>query len=408
MGSIFIMEKLSELQAVKDRFGGFTFLDLTAYDLQTAHWHLGMHVRQQVHKILSQRLERLDISLRTLLFQQSHHCAETLTEKLADQRLDSRLHVALQEYMNCLAAWIDGAGLMDFTHPTLAAYSPVSPLDLALFLQHDSTGCQTGMYRQEDGSVILWHTEEDIEFEDGSGFDQLRLAAFNVGEGGSQTTMHAFIYPDLLPGPAFGWRSDGYAQAVDTLHIKLLPSQKDGILANIATWLTLWMGPACDPAEVVKAMCPYFDGYALNTLSVRNDKVRAEKFEFARDKIIPSTLDEQPGSYLFQVNIFSQKDHPWVKELEQISSLDHRLYGRRIERTQRAMQNKDHRYRGSGEMDFFFNLFTSRTGNGWAYANTNMKAYFILRQTIQEAEIWLGHGPALPNDLVSVIRIPLA
>jgi hypothetical protein len=402
------MQTLHDLQAVKDRFGGFTFLDLTGYDLQTAHWHLGMHVRQQVQKILSQRIERMDITLRNLLFQQSHSCAETLTEKLADQRLESRLHFALQEYIGCLAAWADGAGLMDFSHPALAANNPVSPLDLALFLQHDSTGCQTGMYRQEDGSVILWHTEEDIEFEDGSGFDQLRLAAFNVGEDDHPATMHAFIYPDLLPGPAFGWRSDGYAQAVDTLHIQLLPSQKDGILANIATWLTLRLGSACEPAEVVEAMGPYFDGYALNTLSVRNDKVRVEKFEFARDKMIPYTLDEQPGSYLFQVNIFTQKDHPWVKELEQISSLDHRLYGRRIERTQNAIQNKDHRYRGPAEMDFFFDLLTSRTGNGWAYANTNMKAYFILRQTTDEAEIWLGHGPALHTDQVSVIRFPLA
>jgi len=220
--------------------------------------------------------------------------------------------------------------------------------------------------------------------------------------------MHAFIYPDLLPGPAFGWRSDGYAQAVDTLHIQLLPSQKDGILANIVTWLTLRLGSACDPVEVVRAIGPYFDGYALNTISVHNDMVRVEKFEFARDKMIPYTLDEQPGSYLFQVNIFTQKDHPWVKELEQISSLDHQLYGRRIERTRNAMQNKDHRYSGPAEMDFFFDLLTSRTGNGWAYANMCVKAYFILRQTTDEAEIWLGHGPALHTDQVSVIRFPLA
>ena len=220
------MEKLSTLQAVKDRFGGLVFLDFSKHDLRTAHRMLGEQVSAQVHKILRQRLERLDRSKLNFLLTQTCSCAETLTDKLSDQRLDPRLQGALQEYVDCLAAWADGAGLRDFDHPALAAQRRLCPLDLALFLQHDSTGCQTGMYRQGDGSVILWHTEEDIEFEAGSGFDQLRLASFNVGDEENPITMTAFIYPDLLPGPAFGWRSDGYTQAVDNLHIRETPASK--------------------------------------------------------------------------------------------------------------------------------------------------------------------------------------
>ena len=186
------MHKLSALQAVKDRFGGLVIIDLTKHDLRTAHRMLGEHARQQVQKILHQRLDRLDALKIGLLMQQARSCAETLTGKSEDKRLDSRLRGAVREYLDCLEAWADGAGLMAFEHPVLAEHKPLGPLDLALFLQHDSTGCQTGMYRQQDGSVILWHTEEDIEFEDGSGFDQLRLAAFNVGDGNDPITMHAW------------------------------------------------------------------------------------------------------------------------------------------------------------------------------------------------------------------------
>ena len=402
------MLTLRDLQTVKDRFGGLVTLDFTGYDLQTAHRMLGERVRPQVHKVLTQRLDRLDRTKCRLLVEQTRTCAETLTDKLADQRLDSRLHGALQEYVDCLAAWAEGAGLDDFEHPELTFHGMLCPLDLALFLQHDSTGCQTGMYRQGDGSVILWHTEEDVEFEHGSGFDQLRLAAFNVGNDQHPIILHAFIYPDLLPGPAFGWRSDSYAQAVDTLHTRMFPNQRSGILANIATWLTLRLGPDCDPGKVIKDMGPYYDGYALNATFIKGGKVKAEKFEFTADQIFPQALDAQPGSYLFQVNIFSQIDHPRVKELELIPSADHRLYQRRIERTQKAMQNKDHRYRESGDMQFFFDLLTSRVGKVWAYANLHVKAYVILRQTTHGAEIWLGHGPALSTDQVSVIHIPPA
>jgi hypothetical protein len=401
------MEKLSALQAVKDRFGGLVFLDFTQHDLRTAHHLLGKHVSAQVHKILTQRLERLDRHKLSFLLNQTCSCAETLTDKLSDQRLDPRLQAALQEYVDCLAAWADGAGLRNFDHPALAAQQRLCPLDLALFLQHDSAGCQTGMYRQEDGSVILWHTEEDIEFEPGSGFDQLRLASFNVGDEGNPITMTAFIYPDLLPGPAFGWRSDGYTQAVDSLHVRASPHQKAGILANMTTWLTLRLGAKYDPAKVIMDMSPYFDGYALNTISIRGGTTQAEKHEFASNHILSSILGEQPGSYLFQVNIFSQKKHAWIREVEDLPAEDWRLYRRRMWYTRKAIQNKEALKKGVSDMNFFFNLISSQTGIRWPYANLDMKAYLIMRQTQKGAEIWLGHGPALPTDQYSVIHSPL-
>jgi hypothetical protein len=402
------MHSIHDLRGVKDKFGGFTFLDLTGYDLQTAHQHLGEHTRPQVHKILNKRLDYMDAAKCSHLMKQARNCGETLTRKVEDRRLDSTLRGAVQEYLDCLSAWADGAGLVDFNHPALAAYHPLDTLDLALFLQHDSTGCQTGMYRQADGSVILWHTEEDIEFEDGSGFDQLRVAAFNVGGENNPVIMHAFIYPDLLPGPAFGWRSDGYTQAVDTLHTREAPFQNDGMLANIATWITLRLGPGYDRTRVIEGLAPYFDGYALNVVSVQGGKVQAEKFEFAENHILPNVLGDQPGGFLFQVNIFSQDDPAWVKEVQDLPYADHRLYLKRINRTQKTMQNKGHTIGETGDMHFFLDMMTTNTGSVWSYANIHVKAYFILRQTAQGGEIWLGHGPALSTDQVSVIHTPPA
>ena len=69
------MHKLSALQAVKDRFGRLVYLDLTQYDLRTAHHRLGEHASQQVQKILRQRLDRSDALKIALLAQQARSCA---------------------------------------------------------------------------------------------------------------------------------------------------------------------------------------------------------------------------------------------------------------------------------------------------------------------------------------------
>ena len=155
-------------------------------------------------------------------------------------------------------------------------------------------------------------------------------------------------------------------------------------------------------------MAPYFDGYALNAIAVRGGKTHAEKHEFASDRILSNILSDEPGSYLFQVNIFSQKKHAWIREVEDLPGEDRRLYKRREWFTRKALQYKDHRVGEAGEMGFFFDLICSRSGIRWPYANTDMKAYMILRQSTLGADIWLGHGPALPTDPYSVIHLPLA
>ena len=398
------MASLTELQAVKDRLGGLVRLDYTAYDLPTAHRLLGQHVRQQLQSILKHKLDSWEAARIHKLLIQSQVCLAVLARKKKDKHLDMRLRVALGEYLECLAAWSDGAGLDRFDHIALDACKPLGTLDLAMFLQNDCTGCQTGMYRAKDGSVVLWHTEEDVEDEPGSGFDSLRIAEFNVGDRDHPVVMNAFIYPDLLPGPAFGWRSDGYAQGVDKLHIRDFPDLTGGMLANVVTWLTLRLGAVVSAREIIESLQPYYDGYALNTVYIDGDKVLAQRHEFAGDRNITTLLDELPASYLFQVNIFSDRLHPWVAELEDLRPDWCRLYEKRVERTVQRIQNKDGKSGEQGEMEFFFDMMTDQAGDSWAYANKDVKAYFIHKQSLNAAETWLGHGPAMPGDDYSIIK----
>ncbi len=398
------MAKVSDLRAVKTRFSGLVKLDYSAYDLPTAHRMLGWHVSQQVQKILKNKLDTWEEARLQKLLAQSQTCISLLAEKAADAHIDERLRTAVCEYLQCLSAWADGAGLEHFKHSVLASLQPLGRIDLAMFLQNDCTGCQTGMYRSPDGSVVLWHTEEDVEDEPGSGFDSLRIAKFNLGDRDHPVLMHAFIYPDLLPGPAFGWRSDGFAQAVDKLHIRHFPDLKAGILTNVVTWLTLRLGPDMDSKEIIESLQPYYDGYAVNTVYSQAGGVQAHKYEFASDRIISSHLDEQPNSYLFQVNIFSDRAHPWVAELEDLHPDWCELYQQRVERAMVALQIMDGKPGMTGEMRFFFNMITSQVGDDdWSYANKDVKAYFIHHQSTHCAEIWLGHGPALPDDTINVL-----
>jgi hypothetical protein len=104
-----------------------------------------------------------------------------------------------------------------------------------------------------------------------------------------------------------------------------------------------------------------------------------EKHELASNHILSNELSDEPGKYLLQVNIFSQKKHAWVREVEDLPVEDWRLYSQRMIFTRRAMQNKDHHEGRVGEKDYFFNLISSWSGIRWPYANAEMKAYFILR-----------------------------
>jgi hypothetical protein len=400
------MNSQVDLRSVKARLGDLLWLNFTDLSLPEAHRQLGQHVSHQVIKILDHRLTSLPSHRVIQLFEQARSCVRILDAKINDPHLDSQLRSAIAGYLDCLSAWSGGIGLASYDHPALAACEPLGHLDLALFLQHDSTGCQTGMLRSQDGSVTLWHTEEDIEYEPGSGFDQLRIASFAVDIAHKPVVMNAFIYPDLLPGPAFGWRSDGYAQAADLLYIKPFVPDTQACLANIVTWLALRLGPAYDLQALIEAMLPCFDGYALNTVFVREGVIQAIKCEFGASYAFSHRLGDEPGIYLCQANMFTDGSDLRIQEIEDLNPEERGWFESRIENTHCLMKARSAASADPGVMGSIFKMITSHAGGQWAFANQHVKAYFLCRLTPSAAELWLGSGPALEGDQPTVLVIP--
>jgi hypothetical protein len=393
------------LTAVKARLGPLVFLDLTAYDLVTAHRKLGEQVRPAVLGILRRKLEGGDAPVLAQKIRQGRACRARLEHMGTDERLDERVRSGLAEYLDCLSAWSEGAALEGFAHPHLAAAvdgQRISALDLALFLQNDNVGCQTGLYRLADGSVILWHAEEDVT--EGR-FDKLRIAEFSLPGGPETVHLKAFIYPDLLPGPSFAWRSDGYAQAIDTILLKSPPALPQGMLANVAAWLALRLGPAWAGGDWLEALSPFYDGYALNVLYHRHGQAHGVKFEFAAGHILPYTLQPEAGNWLFQVNIFCQRENRALRAIENLSLRSTRFYERRMQRTAQELDARPPALSAGDEMAFFYRLLASRAGGEAAYANSDVMAHFVLRLAPGEMEAWVGAGPAFKRGRPVVDRL---
>lgn len=384
---------ISQLRASKERLGPIDFLDFREWDLVTAHRKLGEVVKEQAQTILLRKLDRLDKAEFVERIRLARQGRGALVEKLHAPYIDPGIRRALGEYMDCLSVWTAGAELGKIHHKLLSGPGvdglPVLAGDLALFLQNDNLGCQTGVYRENGGAVILWHTEEDVQ-EAGSRFDKPRIATFRTADG---RQMSAFIYPDLLPGPAYCWRSDGFIQAVDSLPLK--PAPEAYVLANIATWVTLRLGKAIAPEAVIEALGPFVDGYALTVVQEKGGKVLADKIEFAGDQYLLSPLENEPGCFLFQVNIFSDKEADVAAAYEDIHPNHRQKLEGRVTRTSRVLR----RLTPSNNTTIaFFRLMASRLGNDYGYANEDVKSYFMGRISPTGMELHIGAGPALKGD----------
>ena len=385
---------LADLQAARRRLGPLHTLHLPGPGLAEMHRQLGEEVRPQAQSILARRLEALNaagaLPERLRLLRRSWLLAQEKADRLRGCSLPvlRRVGAALAEYLDCLVAWAQGAGL---------AGGPADRdgIELALLLQNDLSGCQTGVYRLADGSVALWHSEEDAEAAPGSRFDRLRIAEFALPRG--EGTLHSFIYPDLLPGPAFNWREDGFLQAVDTLIVKG-PLVSCGLLANSLAWVTLRLGVAgdpalhwgADPAQCIDALSPFIDAYAITTVHPAASGVRAVRSEFAAGYRHTVELGAAAGSYLFQANVFSLESGSLFASIPPGS--DPAPYQERLRRTQRLLRRLQ-----NPTPHTFRRLLCSRLGGDYAYANPDVKAAFVghVRPGQPGAEVWVEAGAAM-------------
>lgn len=397
---------VKQLHACKQRLGEIVFLEFETPDLIVAHQKLGEEVKLQAQKILRGKLDKLNSEQFVEKVKLVRQCEIAIKKKLLSTTIDDRIRCALDEYLNCLLAWSHGAQLSSLQHQLLNGLvvdeKPISALDLALLLQNDNTGCQTGVYKEQDGSVILWHTEEDVKEEAGDDrFDKLRIVTFRIERKEGIEEISAFVYPDLLPGPAYGWRSDNFVQVVDALHLKSQP-QNGNMLANIATWITLRLGKEVEPQEVIEALGPFLDGYAIIVVKEKSGQIFGNKIEFAGDQKLITFLADNPGSFLFQVNVFSEKEGATATVYEDINPEVRKFYEGRIYRTERAVNKVK---KATSAHHCLFKLLSSRAGGDYAYANEDVKSYFVGKVSSYGMELWLGEGPALSGDTPRVIRI---
>ncbi len=389
---------LDEIASARNRFSTVKFLDFRTLELEPAHYALGQAVKLPVEKILLQKLESWGPEgfLERICIAQA--IVDALVEKTAAAYLDPLICQALLAYQSCLEQWVAGTDLKAVLAQSAIANStslPIGKLSLlvGMALQNDALGCQTGMYRQEDGSVVLWHTEEDSDL-DGSRFDELRMMRFRSPWSPLGAELVSFIYPDLLPGSAFSWRTDGYIQAVDFLYMREANLEK-ALLANIACWVTLVLGQRASLEDVVGQLGPFLDGYAISAVSRDDKMVQARKIEFLATEYLCLELGQQPGDFAFQVNLVSDPVSSLAENYEEKTLVSRGLLEARLARTNRLLSSKAI---DLNHLEGFYRLVSSRAGSDYAYSNHHVKAHLVGRVSGSRMNIRVGPGPAARED----------
>ncbi len=376
------------IKQAQKALGPIVIVDCQGMDIVSAHRFLGSNARSQIHKILGKRLDDLGGTQQTeVQILRARNYQNALEAKAKKLDLAENIRLAVQQYQLCLKSWAEGAMLQDFHHNYLeksVGGKVVTDSDLATLLQEDEVGCQTGALREQNGGVILWHCEEDYEETPNQRFDALRLFQFQAADGRGAC---GFVYPDLLPGPTFGWQIDDYAQAVDTLHVRSIDF-KDAILPNTLAWISLYLGPQVSRQQLAQILGPFQGGYSLTAVYKKEGRIHVEKVEFANSQINACTLSEDPGAYLFQTNVIRDLSIPIGSE--ENTSPENRLRCEiRMKRTDRFLQaiqySQDPRTR-------VLRMLASDLGGDIAYANLDVKAHLVHRMTPEGTTIIVGAG----------------
>jgi hypothetical protein len=362
---------------------------IAAPDLPAAHAALGETLRPAIGAVVERRLaqataDELASQLRTVRGSRAH-----LERRAAEPGLSARLCQALNSYLSSLDAWADAAGLELLRPLTDRSGCRWTSRELAFWLQDDNTGCQTGLARARDGSVLLWHTEEDtIGF-----FDRPRLLELTLGE----SQLGAFLYPYLLPGPAFGWHRHGLI-AFDTLSVRR--TAQGGTPTSAFSWMLWSMQGELPPMESARALCPFLDGGAFTVVERGAGLPDAQVIEVAGDRVAVERLSEATGARRLQVNMACAR-HPELCALELLDDAARAPYLERLERAARLLDACD------GELDeaALQHVLASREGGEWAFANDDVVAHLVARVGCAQMALNVGVGPARAGSEYAASRL---
>lgn len=189
------------------------------------------------------------------------------------------------------------------------------------------------------------------------------------------------MYPDLLPGAAFGWQTEGdrvYFQAVDSLFLKT--PDKPASLANMLAWLALTGGEYDSVENLVKECGPYVDGYAVNIVELngKGSESRAKRVLFAQDINSSRKFNLREDAYLFQGNLIPKEDSDIFKDVEDHDFTQRVYYERRLTRMKEILRRTKALVNNEKRQKSFFEILKRiaafRVGGGFAMANKDVVA----------------------------------
>lgn len=295
---------------------------------------------------------------------------------------------AVEEYLGSLEAWADGAGLVAAAEGTgLAGWRPV---EIALWLQDDNSGCVTGSLRRPDGGLVVWHTEEDtIGF-----FDAPRV--WEVEAGGISRA--AFLYPYLLPGPAFGW-SPEQIQAIDSLHTR----RPEGSCcpSSAASWVVWRLGIEVEAEQVVKALAPFSDGTAIHQFRRGREGAAPERSIIEFGGTVHAVRREEAAAdptFFLQANCVAASGA--MREAEDLPPEDRELYVSRLARLAELLRPDLAHATGPRPDDALRWLCDTEVGGEYAMSNVDVKAYLVAELSADGSmRLFVGAGPAKPGHV---------
>lgn len=404
-----------EVVAEKERLGPIEVVHFEG-TIPEVHRQLGETVKEQVHRTVERKAsgyESYEKFAEDLGFMRE--CLDVLKAKVTDESIDGQIRGAVSEYVASLQAWSEGAQLQSVADQNVERFvteNPDADEVLAYWLQNDNVGCQSGMYRTDEG-ILLWHTEEDVEDEPGSRFDTPRLAHFTFTADGVAEDRYSFVYPDLLPGPAAGF-GENFFYAIDAQYY--LPNEEVSILANTGAWIAWRLGEKADAAEIMTALSPFYDGYTLHAVRRTPDgRIEAQKIEFAHEFMSVYPLSEKLGSDLISVNI-TEPDSATKDVLEEFEDDEFNWFQNRVDRTRRALRLIEQTEEGVN-VENLRRMLAFRIGNPAlkdsedgkkefaGFANPDVKAHFAASFTPEKLVIAFSGGPALKDEEVSYLEI---
>jgi hypothetical protein len=353
-------------------------LTFRAPTAEAAHGALGAALGEAIRDVAQRRCNAVSSDvllgqLATALRVRKH--LEGLLVRAATPDL-LRTHLGL--YLRCVGAWADAAELTRVLPVHEVLGTPFTAFDLALFLQDDNTGCQTGCLRGPDGQVLLFHTEEDTV----GYFDRPRIVHMDV----AGVRRSAFLYPYLLPGPAFGWNAQGVF-AYDTLNLER--TEQGGTPTSTWSWLCWWMGAQISLADAARALTPFLDGGALVHVLRGPLGIVVEQVEVGGLHVHRSLLVEAPGMRHVQVNILSAGAAE-LGGLELYDAAGREPYVQRLARGEAALAGLCAR----PSVASMLQMLGGTDGGTWAFSNADVVAHFVAEVRVDGMALHVGAGAA--------------